>query len=299
MAGPLLVVGRTGQLAQALIEGAPQGMGLVALGRDELDLADEAAIDRAIASWRPRLVVNAAAYTAVDKAEAEEAAATAVNGSGPGRLAAAAAALGAPLIHVSTDYVFDGTLDRPYRESDPVAPLGAYGRSKLAGERAVAAANAAHVILRTAWLYSHSGRNFLRSMLTLASQRPEIGVVDDQRGNPTYAPDLAEAILAMARRILAGEVPSGGWGVFHAAGAEETTWCGFARHIFEASADRGGRAAAVRPITTAEFPTPARRPANSCLDGARLQAVWGLALPGYRSAVPRCLDRLMAPGNPA
>ena len=290
----IVVTGRDGQVARSLAErGAAGPHELVFLARPDLDLAEPDGIAPAIAAARPDLVVSAAAYTAVDKAEGEEALATRVNGDGAGAVARAAAAAGAPVINLSTDYVFDGTADRPYREDDPVAPLGAYGRSKLAGERAVAGAGAPFLILRTAWVYSPFGANFVRTMLRLAGDRDELGVVADQRGCPTNALDIADAVLALADRWAAGD--RAGWNaVYHLVGGGETHWADFARAIFAASQAEGGPAARVRDIATSDYPTPARRPANSRLDTARLAAAFGLRLPDWQSSLPPVVARLLA-----
>jgi len=297
----LLVAGRDGQLARALPPAfAAAGWQVRALGRAEgLDLAGpadavHAAARAAFAPHAPDLVVNAAAYTAVDRAEAEPAAALAVNRHGAAALAAAAASLGAPVLHVSTDYVFDGAKGEPYREDDPPAPIGAYGRSKLEGEAAVLAAHPRAAVLRTSWVVSAAGQNFLRTMLRLAESRPEVAVVADQRGAPTFAADLAAAILAMAPRLLAAPEGDPAWGVFHLAGAPDTTWHGFAEAVFAAAARRGRRAPILRAIATAEYPTPTRRPADARLDCSRIQAVHGIGRPDWRPALEQALDELLA-----
>ena len=286
--------GRDGQVAQSLAERGRDGPHeLVFLARPELDLADPAATERAIAAARPDLVVSAAAYTAVDRAESEPDLAMNVNGDAPGAIARAAAAAGAPVLHLSTDYVFDGTLDRPYREDDAVGPTGIYGASKLAGEHAVAAAGAPYLILRTAWVYSPFGANFVRTMLRLAGDRDEVGVVADQRGCPTSALDIADALLALADHWAAGDRT--GWNAtYHLAGTGETHWAGFAEAIFAESAARGGPSARVRAIATADYPTPARRPANSRLDTGRLHDAFGLRLPDWRASLPPVVTRLIA-----
>lgn len=292
----LLVTGREGQVATALAEAATPGVAVIACGRPELDLERPEGVLSAIAGHAPDIIVNAAAWTAVDQAENEPARAFATNEAGAGAVAAAAARLGVPLIQISTDYVFDGALDRPYREDDPTGPTGVYGASKLAGERAVATVQSDHAILRTAWVYAPMGRNFLRTMLRLAETRDEVAVVADQSGTPTYAPDIAGGVLAVARNLLAWPGDPRLRGVFHmSAGGETTSWAGFAEAIFDGLARRGGRRVAVRHITTAEYPTPARRPASSRLDCARLAATHGVALPDWRTGVERCLDRLVGP----
>jgi dTDP-4-dehydrorhamnose reductase len=247
-----------------------------------------------MSAFRPDIVINPAAYTAVDKAESESDLAFAINRDGAGAVAAAAAELGAPIIHLSTDYVFDGAKPSPYVESDPTSPQGVYGRSKLEGEWAVVAANPRNLIIRTAWVYAPFGANFARTMLRLAGERDRLRVVDDQVGCPTYAPDIAWALLSMADQL------AGGWrdelaGVTHLAGPEAVTWCGFARLILEAAGARGGRNVPVDAITTADFPTPARRPANSRLSTHRLKAVFGLELPPLRASIDRCVEGLLVP----
>lgn len=286
----IAVVGIEGQLARSLTA-AETKHEIVSVGRPELDLTVPASVGRVLGGLAPNMIVNAAAYTAVDKAESEEAAAFAINAEGAGAIAAAAAALAVPLVHVSTDYVFDGSQARPYTEADPVRPLGVYGRSKLEGERQVVAAWHKHIILRTAWVYSPYGNNFIKTMLRLAGTRPEISVVDDQIGNPTFAPHLADAILAIASRIESGADVQ--WGLYHAAGSGDVTWCGLARETFAASARHTGPTASVKAITTAEYPTPARRPANSRLDCGRLAAAFGVRLPPWQDGVEACVSALV------
>jgi dTDP-4-dehydrorhamnose reductase len=290
----LLVTGTSGQLAQSLLEaGFSAGVDVVALRRPQLDLTIPGTIRTALADVRPDLVVNAAAYTTVDKAEREEALAMRVNADGAGELAAQCDRLGVPLVHLSTDYVFDGSKPGPYVESDPTGPINAYGRSKLAGELAVAGSCRRHVILRTSWVYSPFGTNFVRTMLRLGAERPELRIVDDQLGCPTYAPHLAEAILSVAARLGrdADSVPP--WGIYHAAGSGHTSWCGFARAIFAEVAARGGHVPAIVSITTADYPTPARRPANSRLDCDRFAAAFGIRLPDWEEGTRACLARLV------
>ena len=290
----LLITGTSGQLAQSLLERAPgAGIDIVAIRRPQLDLTIPGTIRTALADARPDIVVSAAAYTAVDKAESEPDLAMQVNAAGVGELAAQCDKLGAAIIHISTDYVFDGGKPAPYVEGDPTGPASAYGRSKLAGEVAVAAACRRHVILRTAWVHSPFGANFIKTMLRLAASRPEIGVVDDQRGCPTYAPHLADAVLDVARQIEGWREGTAAWGIYHAAGGGETTWCGLAREVFRLSGARGGPVAQVKAITTADYPTPARRPANSRLDCTRLRQTFGIALPDWRTGAAACVERLV------
>lgn len=292
----VLVAGREGQLARALVPAfADAGWRVAVRGRDTLDLAGPArTIADAVREAAPDLLVNAAAYTAVDRAESETDAAMAVNRDGAGALAAAAAAIGAPIVHVSTDYVFDGDKGAPYAEDDVPAPTGAYGRSKLEGEGAVLAASPRALVLRTSWVCSATGQNFLRTMLRLAATRDEVSVVDDQRGAPTFACDLARAILRMAPRLLAARAGDPAFGVFHLSGAPDTTWHGFAAAIFAGAAARGHRAPVLRAIPTSAYPTPTRRPADSRLDCARIAAVHGVTRPDWRPSLERCLDELLA-----
>ena len=288
----ILVTGKHGQVATALRERAPEGVEVVALGRPELDLADPGSIRDAFDAAVADVVVNAAAFTAVDKAEAEEELATRINGDGAGRVADAARGLGAPIIQLSTDYVFDGALGRPYREEDPVGPIGAYGRSKLVGEEAVGDANPRSAILRTAWVYSPFGANFVKTMLRLGETRREVRVVADQIGSPTSALDIADAIFEIARQLL--EAPAAEkYGVFHMTGAGEASWAEFAQAIFTQAHTLGRPAVQVIPIPAAEYPTPARRPANSRLDGARLERDYGIVLPHWRDSLKPVVARLL------
>jgi dTDP-4-dehydrorhamnose reductase len=288
----VLVTGREGQLARGLLEAADgAGVQVVAIGRPELDLADEKSVAAVVAREHPDMVVNAAAYTAVDKAETEPAVARAVNALGAEHVARACAAHSIPIIHISTDYVFDGTKHRPYVEDDPTGPVNVYGRTKLEGEQRVAKACERHLILRTEWLHSRWGANFVKTMLRLAATRPSISVVDDQLGSPTYAPDLARIVLATAARIVAD--PAGmRWGIYHAVGGGETTWFGFAREVFRCAAAHGLPVADVTAIAASAYPTPARRPANSRLNCDRLRSLLGLELPDWRVGVQDCVARL-------
>jgi len=269
MNAPLELQGR-----RALVTAGTKGVGAAVVAREH-----------------PDVVVNAAAYTAVDKAETEPAVARAVNALGAEHVARACAAHSVPIIHISTDYVFDGTKDSPYVEDDPTAPINVYGRTKLEGEQRVAKACERHLILRTAWVHSPWGANFVKTMLRLATTRPNIGVVDDQKGSPTYAPHLAAIVLAVAARVAADPAAMR-WGVYHAVGGGETTWFGFAREIFLSARKHELPAAEVTAITTADYPTPARRPANSRLNCDRLRQSFGLELPDWRLGVESCVARL-------
>ncbi|MGD9738407.1 MAG: dTDP-4-dehydrorhamnose reductase [Parvibaculaceae bacterium] len=293
----LLVIGRSGQVARALAEMASTSVAVVALGRPDIDLTDGASLGDAIARTEPDLIVNAAAYTAVDKAESEEAAAFAINAEGAGKLAAAARRADVPVIHLSTDYVFDGTKASPYVEEDPTGPLGVYGRSKLAGEQALAAEQPAHIILRTAWVHGPYGANFVRTMLKLAATRPVIRVVDDQHGCPTYAPHLAAAIIRIARETMERGAAAP-WGLYHAAGTGETTWRGLAEAAFAEAGRYGWPVPEVVPIPSADYPTAARRPANGRLDCSRLRSAFGVSLPHWREGVTECLRELAKSERP-
>ncbi len=291
----IAVTGKTGQVVTSLLErGAAAGHEMIALGRPELDLADPASVARALEAAAPDAIVSAAAYTAVDKAESESDLAHAINGHGAGAVAQAAKALGVPLVHVSTDYVFDGTLDRPYAESDPTGPTGVYGASKLSGEQAVLAAHGDNsVILRVAWVYSPFGGNFVKTMLRLAGDRDEVSVVADQVGNPTSALEIADGILLVATNLVSDSSPALR-GTFHMTASGEASWAEFAEGIFAASVARGGPSASVRHITTAEYPTPAARPANSRLDCGLIARVHGVTLPDWRGSLDTVIARLHA-----
>lgn len=279
-----------GQVASSVarLAGGP----VVRVGRPDFDFDRPDSLAACFRAANPCLVVNAAAYTAVDAAETDAEAAYRANRDGPARLARLCREADIPLIHISTDYVFDGTKPAPYVEIDPTGPQGVYGASKLAGENAVIASGAKAVILRTAWVYAATGKNFLLTMLNLARTRDRLTVVADQQGCPTAADDLAGVILAIAARI-----ERDGWqerfgGVFHAAGSGETTWHGFASAIFAAAARHGVRVPQVDPIPTSAYPTPARRPANSRLDCAKLHAVFGLSLPVWHDSMTRTIDQV-------
>lgn len=290
----IAVTGRNGQLAQSLLErAAAMKVEVCSVARPDVDLAHPADVEAALIGLRPQAIVSAAAYTAVDLAESEPALAYSINVTGAAAAARAAARLAVPIIHLSTDYVFDGSLDRPYREDDATAPLGVYGTTKLEGERAVSATNGNHAILRTAWVYSPFGKNFARTMLTLASKREEISVVSDQQGAPTNALDLADGVLKVTRNLVANSSPELR-GTFHMTGGGETNWASFAQAIFAASTAVGGPSARVLPIPTSAYPTPARRPANSRLDNARLAKVHDVRLPHWQESLPECIERLVS-----
>ncbi|WP_460451779.1 dTDP-4-dehydrorhamnose reductase [Alsobacter sp. SYSU BS001988] len=292
----ILILGGGGQVGLELQRcGWPEGVSLHAPGRDALDITDEASVERAIARGGYAAVVNAAAYTAVDRAEQEVGAAWRINALAPALLAAVAARAGAPLVHVSTDYVFDGAAGRPYEVGDPVAPLGVYGASKEGGEQAVRTAHPRHAIVRTSWVVSPHRANFVRTMLRLAVERPTLRVVDDQIGTPTVAADLAAALATIALRLA--QDPAAPVGTFHFANAGEVTWRGFAAEIMALSARRGGPSAPVEGIATACFPTPARRPRNSRLSTARIEAEYGVRTRPWREALGDVLDELIGPAR--
>lgn len=290
----ILQFGTTGQVARELIRRAPaMGVQITALSREDADLTHpEMCADAITHAGALDVVINAAAYTAVDQAESDEATALRVNGDAPGVMARACASRGIPLLHISTDYVFDGSARDPYPEDTPVNPLGAYGWTKLAGEQAVLAADGPAVILRTAWVFSAFGKNFVRTMLRLGAERDELGIVDDQRGGPTAAADIADALLTIAAACAAGH---GQWGVFHFCGAPIATWRQFAEAIFERSLppDRRPR---VRPIRTEDYPTPARRPANSALDCRKIDAAYGIAQPSWEVSLGQVIEELQRGG---
>lgn len=291
----IVVTGRHGQVARSLAERAAgrPGVALVPLGRPGLDLADPASVARAVAEARPDIVVSAAAYTAVDKAEDEPDLAFAVNAAGAGAVAEAAARAGAPVVHLSTDYVFSGDKSGAYVETDPTGPKGVYGRSKLAGEARVAAANARHFVLRTAWVYSPFGRNFVKTMLTFAETRGVLHIVADQFGSPTSALDVADAVLALAGR-LAADRDAVAPGIYHLAGAGRVNWSGLAAFALAESAARGGPSARVTEIGTADYPTRAARPANSELSSAKFEAAVGFSMPPWRDSCAAVVARLLA-----
>ena len=284
----ILVTGSEGQVARSLAE-QPGDHELVFVGRPDLDLAAPETIEATVARVHSDLIVSAAAYTAVDKAESETELALAINGTAPGVLARAAARIGAPIIHLSTDYVFDGSLDRPWREDDPVGPINAYGATQLAGEQAVQASGATYAILRLAWVYSPFGNNFVRTMLRLAETRDALNVVEDQRGCPSSALDIATAILKVADAWDRDGATSG---VYHFAGTGETDWAGFAREIFAESAGHGGPGATVTGIPSSDYPTPARRPANSRLDCTRFAETFGYRAPRWQESLAVVVGRL-------
>ena len=283
----ILVTGANGQVGYCLQQQLrEQGWNFVALTRAELDISDAAAVTNCVAQTRPDAIINAAAYTAVDKAEQEPALAYAINRDGPANLARAANNIGAAILHISTDYVFAGDATGSYSESDATAPQGVYGKSKLEGEQAVAAANNKHIILRTAWVFGEHGNNFVKTMIRLGSNRDTLGIVADQEGGPTYAGDIAKALIAIAQQYTTGKTIA--WGVYHYAGLPHTSWFGFARQIFSEVEQAKLYPKAIpqlNAITTADFPTPAKRPANSKLDCNKIEQTFGIAASNWQSAL--------------
>jgi dTDP-4-dehydrorhamnose reductase len=291
---PILVTGGSGQVAQALGRLAPtRDMEAVVMGRPAFDFDNADTVLTAFASRPWRYVINAAAYTAVDAAEADEAGAARANADGPQMLATLCALAGIPLIHISTDYVFDGAKGRPYLETDNTSPTGAYGRTKREGELRVLRAGGQAIILRTAWVYSDTGKNFVRTMLSAGAKLPKLRVVADQKGSPTAAADLAAGILDIIATI-----DRDGWhdrfgGIFHATGSGETSWYGLAVATFEEARRHDGPSPEVEAIATADWPTPAQRPADSRLDNAKLAETFGVTLPPWRDSLARTVDSLL------
>ncbi|AUO44219.1 dTDP-4-dehydrorhamnose reductase [Pseudomonas ogarae] len=289
MSAPLriLIIGQNGQVSRAL-QSRLSGLGeLIVRGSDQLDLAQPDALRAPIEALRPGLIINAAAHTAVDQAESEPEQAFAINATAPGILAQAAVALGVPLIHYSTDYIFDGLKPVPYTEDDTPNPLSVYGRSKLAGENAIRQAGVQHLILRTSWVYSTAGRNFLLTMQRLLQEKPQLRVVANQIGAPTWAGTIADSTAQLIERWQAGH--PGAWGTYHLTAQGETSWFGFAQAIGENLLERHKPCAQLEPIESSAYPTPAPRPLNSRLDCTRLFKEWGVSQPDWRSALQQCL----------
>ena len=290
----ILVFGAQGQLARSLFAVEERAdVALVCAHRPETDLMKPASLGAAIARHSPDYVINAAAYTQVDRAESEQDMAYAVNGAAVECMAGECAARDIPLIHISTDYVYDGSKDAPYSEDDATGPAGIYGLSKLAGEEALRASGCRHVILRTAWVFSPYGQNFVKTMLRLAETRDQLDVVCDQSGCPTYAPHLAAGIFRIIDKLSDSRPSQGLWGTYCMAGGGETNWSGFAEEIFACSARLGGPVARVNPIPASAYPTPARRPANSRMNCGRLDAAFGIRLPHWREGTAQCVHSLL------
>lgn len=294
-----VVIGHSGQVATALRKSLPAaGFEVISLARPHVDLLEPHGLAAAIKAAGPAIVINAAAYTAVDRAEDEPDTAFAVNATAAGAVAAAAAEACCPVIHFSTDYVFDGSKAAPYCEDDSTAPLSVYGASKLAGEQAVAAANPCHVILRTSWVCSPWGRNFVRTMLQLARERELVRVVDDQHGAPSFASDIASTVGLLADKLIAAGADPRFCGIFHVANAGEATWCGFARAVMAGANRRGMKTAAVEAISTADYPTKARRPRFSKLETDKIEQIYGIRLPHWENGLERCLDQMVPAAEP-
>lgn len=289
MSAPLriLITGQNGQVSQAL-QHSLTGLGeLIVLGREQLDLSQPESIRAVVRELKPGLIINAAAHTAVDQAESEPDLAFAINATSPGVLAEEAAALGIPLIHYSTDYVFDGSKDGPWTESDMPNPLGVYGSSKLAGEQAIEKAGGQYLILRTSWVYSLTGRNFLLTMQRLLQEREKLTIVADQIGAPTWAGAIAQSTRQLIERWRDGK--PGAWGVYHLTAAGDTSWFGFAQAIGQQLIKAGKPCATLEPIPSSAYPTPAKRPLNSRLDCSRLQHEWGVSQADWHDAMLECL----------
>lgn len=283
----ILITGQHGQVSREL-QHRLQGLGeLIVLGRDQLDLVNPDQIRQQIRAHRPDLIINAAAHTAVDQAESEPDVAFAINATAPGILAEEAKSLGIPLIHYSTDYVFDGGKPAPYTEADTPNPMGVYGQSKLAGEQAIAAVGGDYLILRTSWVYSGHGKNFLLTMQRLLQEKPQMRIVADQIGAPTWAGSIANSTRALIERWQAGK--PGEWGVYHLTDGGETSWFGFAEAIGEHLREQGKACAELEPIPSSAYPTPAKRPLNSRLDCTRLQQQWHVSQPQWQDALRECL----------
>ncbi|MCU1760422.1 dTDP-4-dehydrorhamnose reductase [Pseudomonas sp. 14P_8.1_Bac3] len=283
----ILVCGQHGQVSRELQQRLNVSNEVVVPGRDQLDLTQPEHIRQRVRQVRPDLIINAAAYTAVDQAESEPDVAFAINATAPGILAEEALVLGIPLIHYSTDYVFDGSINAPYTEDDTPNPLGVYGQSKLAGEQAITAVQGQHLILRTSWVYSTHGRNFLLTMQRLLQEKPELRIVADQIGAPTWAGTIANSTLALIERWQTGQ--AGDWGTYHLTAQGETSWFGFAQAIGEALKEQGKPCAQLLPIPSSDYPTPATRPLNSRLDCSRLLREWGVSQPDWQTALHECL----------
>ncbi len=293
------VIGSDGQVARSLREAAQvdDNITIECSSRPAVDILRTESVEQALTAFAPDIVVNPAAYTAVDRAESEAELAFSINRDGAACVAMATKRMAIPLIHLSTDYVFDGSKEGRYVETDPVAPTSVYGRSKLEGEVAVSTANERSIIIRTSWVYAPFGTNFVRTMVRLASDRDRLRVVNDQIGCPTYAPDIAQSIVSIAKTI-----GSAGWqfrfaGVTNLAGPDDVTWCTFAQNIMYLLKAKGRRAAEVEAISTAEYPTAAVRPANSRLDCTRLSTVFNLRLPALSQSLEACVDRILDGSN--
>lgn len=289
----ILVTGANGQVGHHFTSCRNDtGHPLLCLTRQGLDITDPEAVGAVLAAQKPALVINAAAYTAVDRAESEKEQAFLVNREGCRYLARHCRLHDIPLLHISTDYVFDGSKSAPYRETDPVQPLGIYGESKFAGEQLVRELTPKHIILRTSWVFGVHGHNFVKTMLRLGKEREELKIVVDQRGGPTGAADIAETLLRIGAAILAGDRID--WGTYHYSGKPETTWFGFAEEIFQQAGRAGYRSPRLLPIPTSAYPTPARRPANSVFDCGKIKEKFGIEQPDWRHSLEKVLAELLS-----
>lgn len=292
----LAVTGLNGQIVSALIERAPKNVEIIALGRPQLELSTRNSVLTSLRHAHCDAIINAAAYTLVDKAESEPEIAMRVNGWGAANVAEAAGQLNVPLLHLSTDYVFDGLLTRAYKEDDPTGPVSAYGRSKLEGEKKIALTHPNHIILRTSWVFSPFGNNFVKTMLRLARERKDVRVVSDQIGNPTNALDIADGLFEISSRLVKSKAPNL-FGTFHMSGQGEASWADMAEVIFQLVRECDGNNISLHRIKTSEYPTSARRPTNSRLDNSKLEKVYGIKLPEWRSSLTACVQRLLKEKN--
>lgn len=280
-----LITGAKGQVGHCLTQQLQGKHEILAVDRDELDITDQSAVKNAVENFHPDVIINAAAHTAVDRAETEVELSEAINVKGPQYLAEAAKEVGAVILHISTDYVFDGQREGKYKETDATDPQGVYGKTKLEGEQAVAKANDKFIVLRTAWVFGEHGNNFVKTMLRLAKTRDTLGVVADQIGGPTYAGDIAASLIQIAEKVSAGEEIQ--YGIYHFTGEPYVSWCDFAKAIFDEAVSQNvlEKAPLVNAISTADYPTPAKRPANSCLDLTKIQQVFGIQPSDWKNAL--------------
>lgn len=280
-----LITGAKGQVGYCLTQQLQGKHEILAVDRDELDITDQSVVKNAVENFRPDVIINAAAHTAVDRAETEIELSEAINVKGPQYLAEAAKNVGAAILHISTDYVFDGQREGKYKETDATEPQGVYGKTKLAGEQAVANSNDKFIVLRTAWVFGEHGNNFVKTMLRLAKTRDTLGLVADQIGGPTYSGDIAASLIQIAEKIIAGEDVQ--YGIYHFTGEPYISWCDFAKAIFDEAVSQNvlEKSPLVNAITTADYPTPAKRPANSCLDLTKIQQVFGIQPSDWKKAL--------------
>lgn len=288
----VLITGAAGQVGCEMVKLAPAGFDVVGYNSSELDITNALQVQQIVAEQTPTLIINAAAYTAVDKAESDAERAYAVNEIGVKNLAEAALALGIPVFHISTDYVFDGTATEPYKETDPVGPTGVYGASKLAGEQVLASSGVKHIILRTSWVFGAEGNNFVKTMLRLGKERDTLGIVADQHGCPTSAASIANVLWQLAQ--IYTEVAELPWGIYHFSNSPATTWHGFACEIFKQAVEAGflEKAPVVNPIKTRDYPTPAKRPAWSVMECSSLESLLGSGVPGWQQELSAVLKQL-------